>query len=150
MLNPYYISGLVEGQGGFTYTKMGGNVYPYFALRLSSADLPLLEKIKGFFKAGTIYKIEKRTYTMNNQAYTSGTMAFFKVYRMDELMKLVWHFADYPLIGKKAAAFKIWKEMVMLKAVNRKEDWPKLHELAAQLTKANGGKIKRPRKKNKA
>ena len=134
MLNPYFITGLLSGEGIFTYTTMGGNVYPYFALKASVADTALLEKVRGFWGgAGTIYKTPPNI--------------LLKVFRMEELMKLVWHFGDYQLEGKKAEAFKVWKEMVMIKTVNRKEDWPKLHDLAANLTKANGGKIKRPRKK---
>ncbi|MDO8505318.1 MAG: LAGLIDADG family homing endonuclease [bacterium] len=147
MINPYYVTGLIDGEGSFTYTKMGGNVYPYFAIKLNISDLPLLEKIKEFFNSGTIYQTPAQTYTMNDRSYTSGAMSFLKIFRMDELMNLVWHFLDYPLEGKKVEAFKVWKEMVMIKAVNRKEDWPKLHELALALSKANGGKIKRPRKK---
>lgn len=147
MLNPYYVSGLIDAEGTFTYTKMGGRVYPYFAIKLSVKDLPLLGKIKAFFGCGEIYRNPPRTYTVNGVAYTSGELVTLKVFRMDELMKLVRHFLDYPLEGKKAAAFKIWKDMVMTKVVNRKEDWPKLHDLALKLTQANGGKVKRPRKK---
>ncbi|OGL67100.1 hypothetical protein A3B21_04820 [Candidatus Uhrbacteria bacterium RIFCSPLOWO2_01_FULL_47_24] len=146
MINPHYISGLIDGEGTFTYTKNGGRVYPYFAIKLNVKDLPLLEKIKEFFGCGEIYHSPARTYTMNGFTYTSGELVNLKVFRMDELMKLVWHFLDYPLEGKKAEAFKIWKEMVMIKTVNRKEDWPKLHDLAEKLTLANGGKKKRPRK----
>ena len=148
MINPYYVTGLIDGEGSFTYTKMGGNVYPYFAIKLNIGDLRLLEKIQKFFEgAGVIYHMPSRTFRMNDVTYTGGALAMLKVFRMDELMRMVWHFSDYPLEGKKAEAFKVWKEMVMIKAVNRKEDWPKLHELAMQLTKANGAKIKRPRKK---
>lgn len=147
MINPYYVTGLIDGEGTFTYTKMGGNIYPYFAIKLNMGDLPLLEKVKEFFKGGTIYQTPARTYMMNDTSYTAGAMSLLKIFRMDELMKLVWHFSDYPIEGKKAGAFKVWKEMVMIKAVNRKEDWAKLHDLAAQLSKANGGKKKRLKKK---
>ena len=133
MLNPNYITGLINGEGIFTYTTMGGNVYPYFAVKGSTADTVLLEKVRQFFGgAGAIYKTRSTT--------------LLKVFRMGELMKLVWHFGDYPLEGKKAASFKVWKEMVMLKAVNRRSDWGRLHKLAEDLTKVNGGKKKKPRK----
>ena len=134
MLNPYYVTGLVNGEGIFTYTKMGGNVYPYFAIKGAKSDLALFEKVKMFFSSGAIYKV-------------TASSILLKIYRMDELIQFMWHFLDYPLEGKKAEAFKVWKEMVMIKAVNRKEDWPKLHELAIALSKANGGKTKRPRKR---
>ena len=134
MLNPYYVTGLLNGEGIFTYTTMGGNIYPYFGFKADVVDMQLLEKVRKFFGGvGAIYK--------------TGSNAMLKVFRMEELMKLVWHFGDYPLEGKKAEAFKIWKEMVMVKTVNRKEDWPKLHDLAAILAKANGGKRKHPRKR---
>lgn len=149
-LNPYFVSGLTEGEGSFSYWKSGGRVYPQFAIKLNIKDRPLIEKVQNFFEGiGSLYGAKARTYTLNDVVYTSGELSIFRVCQIGELMKLVWHFLDYPLEGKKAEAFKVWKEMVMIKAVNRKEDWPKLHDLAVELTKANGAKIKRPRKKNK-
>lgn len=150
MVNPYYITGLVDGEGSFTYSKnTNGKVYPYFAIKLNIADLPLLEKVREFFGGmGTIYKSPPRTYRLNDSTYTSGAMANLKIFRKDELLKLVWHFLEYPLEGKKAAAFQVWKEIVMLRVVNRPWDEARITARAAELTKANGGKIKKPRKKN--
>lgn len=146
MLNPHYVTGLVESGGIFTYTKMGGNVYPYFGIKMHASDLPLLNRIQEFL--GGIGAIYRATPKKSHAAAKAQGSVFFKVFRFDELTKLAWCFLEHPFEGEKAAVFKIWKDMVMLKTVNRKQDWPRLHELAAKLTKANGGKIKRPRRKN--
>lgn len=149
MLNPYFVSGLIDGEGSFTYWKQGGRVYPCFAIALNKRDRPLLEKVREFFNGmGELYTAKAVSVKYaDGREYISGERVMFRVTRLAELMKIVWHFLDYPLEGQKAAAFQVWKDMVMVKAVNRPWERERLNNLAIELTQANGGKIKKPRKK---
>lgn len=55
-LNPYYVSGLVDAEGCFTWKTYENNAYkagwgtqPLFHIVLHSRDKELLEKIQNFF-----------------------------------------------------------------------------------------------------
>lgn len=120
MLDPRYVSGLTEGIGSFTYSRASGTVALYFALRVPEKNRELLTGIRDFFGAG--------------QIYPAGDCLYFRINRHDELHRVVRHFDDYPLVGHKRAAFRIWREMVLLKARFRQPDRRRLQALAQKLS----------------
>lgn len=139
-LNPYFVTGLVDGEGSFTYWRQkSGEIQPCFELKLNIGDRKLVQRVKDFFDLGDIYfpKATNDVRGNNGRIYKGGPMVIYRVCRIDELLCLMWHFVEYPLCGKKQYAFKIWKEIVVLKKL--RENREILITLAEALTRANGG-----------
>jgi hypothetical protein len=124
-LDPWYVTGFVEGEGAFTFSRSGRQMALYFAIKLTGADGPILEAIQGFF--GGIGA---------SSGYTK-TAAYYRVCRRGDLDRIVEHFDMYPLRGVKASAYAIWREMVILKRAFRKPVREELDALAARLSAAS-------------
>ena len=122
-LDPWYVTGFAEGQGSFTYSRNGKQLSLYFSIKLSDADEPILTAVQSFFGGiGSIYYVQPRA------------SAYYRVCRREQLPIIVEHFDAYPLRGSKLAAYRIWREMVMLKQRFRQPDREELQDLAAQLS----------------
>jgi hypothetical protein len=117
-LHPWYVTGLVEGEGSFTYSRSGKQLAVYFTMK---RELTLLEDLRSFFGGiGTIYG-------------HGGTTSWRVTHRHD-LARLVVHFDRYPLRTKKADSYAVWREMVLLKQQFRKVDRDGLERLACELS----------------
>jgi hypothetical protein len=107
-LNPYYVTGLVEGEGSFyvgilprKLGKVDFEVKPSFSLSQHKKNRSLLFKLKDYFGCGTI-RFSKR-----DQTYK------FEVRTLKDLKeKILPHFEKFPLEGEKKKDFKILKEVV--------------------------------------
>ncbi|MCS7249287.1 MAG: LAGLIDADG family homing endonuclease, partial [Anaerolineales bacterium] len=70
MLSPWYVTGLVEGEGTFMVSfnrcpklRVGIETRPSFSVSLSERDLDLLKALQNFFGCGAIrYSRSDRTY----------------------------------------------------------------------------------------
>ncbi len=139
-LNPYFVTGLVDGEGSFTYwIQKNGFVQPRFELKMNIGDKELVESVQRFFGVGDIYfpKKNNKVHGRQGKVYVCGLLIVYRVCRIDELLRVLWHFVEYPLCGKKRNAFKIWKEIVFFKKMA--QDNNSLVVLAKALTRANGG-----------
>ncbi len=101
-LNPWYITGIVEGEGSFCVSftlkerlSVKIETRPSFSITLTKKDFELLKKIKDFFGCGFIrYSKGDRTYK-------------YEVRAIKELVKIIIpHFQKYPLMGIKNESFK--------------------------------------------
>ncbi len=118
---PWYVTGFTEGAGSFTFSRSGRQLLLVFAVRLPESNRPLLERLQRYFRAGRIYD--------------AGPGCLFRVNRPRELLRVVEHFDRYPLQGDKRAAYRIWREMVFLRATHHGSRPPKtLLDLAARLS----------------
>jgi LAGLIDADG endonuclease len=136
-LDPWYVTGFVEGEGAFTFSRSGRQMALYFAIKLTGADGPILEAIQGFFGGiGAIYRVAPRAAPTASSGYTK-TAAYYRVCRRGDLDRIVEHFDMYPLRGVKASAYAIWREMVILKRAFRKPVREELDALAARLSAAS-------------
>jgi hypothetical protein len=151
-LDPWYVTGFVEGEGVFTYSRSGRQMGLYFAIKLPDADRPLLERVQDFFGGiGKIYQVGAGAATPRTGL--TRTASYFRVTRRDELEHVVAHFDAYPLRGTKAGCYAIWRQMVLIKREFRRPARPQLDELAARLTAAsprNGGSRAQPDRRNGA
>jgi hypothetical protein len=101
-LNPYYVTGLVEGEGSFCVSfnirerlKIKIETKASFSISLNRKDLELLKMVQDFFKCGSIrYSNSDRTYKYEVRSIT------------DIKKKIIPHFEKYPLKGKKAESFR--------------------------------------------
>jgi hypothetical protein len=100
-LNPYYITGFVDGDGSFSVSilkraiyKTGWSINPVFTISLYGKDIDLLYRIQSFFGVGKI-TIHKR----------DGAV-YYSVNSIKDLINVIIpHFEKYPLITKKTSWF---------------------------------------------
>jgi hypothetical protein len=134
-LDPWYVTGFVEGEGAFTFSRSSTQLALYFAVKLTADDGELLVALQDYFGgAGRIYSVAPRAAPTARSGYTKKAR-YYRVCRRDELQRVVDHFDRYPLHGLKAASFAIWREMVRLKLENfRRPAREQMEELAARLS----------------
>jgi len=101
-INPWYITGLIEGEGCFSISftlrkklNLGIETRPSFSISLNYRDLPLIKEVHAYFQCGAVrYSRSDRTYK-------------YEVRSIGDLMNsIIPHFMQYPLIGSKANDFK--------------------------------------------
>nr|YP_010710811.1 hypothetical protein P2Z26_mgp05 [Gonatophragmium mori]WCZ71175.1 hypothetical protein [Gonatophragmium mori] len=104
-LNPYWITGFIEGEGSFhiNTNKNTNKMRPVFSIGLNQKDDKLLIRINKFFKEiGSIYKSN------------SNNSVELKVYKINNLNYLIEHLNNYPLQGFKSYNFTLWCDIVKL------------------------------------
>lgn len=132
MLNPWFVTGFCEGESAFTYSRSGKNINLYFAIKFNKEDSYLIQCIFDFFSVGKIYEVKPRL--PGNRSGNMKETAYYRVTRVRDLGEIARHFEHYPLQGKKAKAYKVWKEMLDLKTRFRRVDIDKLNYLARELS----------------
>ncbi len=112
MLDPWYITGLVEGEGCFRVSfnlraklKTKIEVRPSFSLSLK--DLSVIKELREYFGCGGI----RFSRTDNTYKYEVRSIA-------DLIEKIVPHFEKYPLKGKKSNDFNIFKKICKMIRMN--------------------------------
>jgi len=131
-LNPWYITGLTEGEGCFSVSfnlrkrlKVGIETRPSFSISLGKRDLALLKKIRDYFRCGGIrYSRGDRTYK-------------YEVRAVSELVKkIVVHFERYPLCGAKKGDFEKFAQICKMVRANlhlSQKYLPKIIKLAYEM-----------------
>ena len=132
-LDPWYVTGFTDGEGSFTFSRSSAQMALYFSIKLVATELPLLESIQRFFGVGTIYAVKARA-PIAAGAGAAKSASLYRVTRHDELDRVTDHFNEYPLRGKKAESYKIWRAMVALKRDFRGRNKADLEELALALS----------------
>ena len=107
-LNPWFISGLVEGEGCFSVSftlrkklKLGIETRPSFSISLNKRDLEMLKQVHAFFRCGAI------RFSKNDNTYK------YEVRSVSDLVeKTLPHFDDFPLQGSKKNDLDLFKRFV--------------------------------------
>lgn len=137
-LNPWYVTGLCDGEAAFTYHHAGGNFCVSFGFKQRADNKELVESIRAFFNyIGSIYYTKGSAPAKNSGNTSPGV--YFRVSRAGELSGIISHFDKYPLQSKKKLeAYKIWREMATHKIENfRTVDYDKMRALAERLSATN-------------
>ncbi len=110
-LNPYYISGFVDGEGCFAITlsrapskRHGVDARLLFEIELRADDVEILERIKETLGCGHLYRLDYRRYGW--KPHVKYKVSSFK--EIDE--KLIPFFERYHLQAKKRKSFKLFCE----------------------------------------
>ena len=103
-ISPWFISGYSDAEGCFNVglqKNPNGKFYvrPSFQIKVHSRDNLLLMQIKDYF--GGIGNI-----------YTNTNDSKFTVRSLDDILKIISHFDNYPLITKKKADFILFKQII--------------------------------------
>ena|SRR3989344_5850023 len=120
MLNPWYITGFVEGEGCFAINiskhktkKIRRDAWLSFEIELRGDDRPLLEQIQKYFGCGNVYNL-------NYDRYGWMPHAKYHLRGIENIRKiLIPFFRKYPLRGKKGKDFILFCKAV--KVFDRKE-----------------------------
>ncbi len=133
-LDPWFVTGFCDGEAAFTFSKAkNGNPTPYFSVKLTASDGTLLNKLKNYFGVGKVYACKPRAPTTNS-GWTKAAV-YYRVANKSGYKVIIKHFDTYPLQGKKAQQYDIWKRMVEHKAsCNRKPDLTVLQKLTTELS----------------
>src|SRR4051794_12482322 len=124
-LDPWYVTGLAESAGSFTFNRTANNITLVFSVKVSERDRELLEELQSFFGVGAIYGVR------------ASRSALFKTPRNDGLLVVEEHSPSYPLRTSKRTAGETGREMVALKPESsRRPPMEKLNALAEQLSAA--------------
>jgi hypothetical protein len=103
LLDPWYVTGLCDGEAAFTFSRSGNAFSLYFSICQRNDNREIIEKVQRYFKGiGTIYIRKEHN-------------AYFRVCRQDELMGVIDHFDKFPLQGKKKDVYRLWREMALEK-----------------------------------
>lgn len=104
MLNPWYVSGLAEGEGCFHVSfnireklKVGIETRPSFSISLNRRDLMLLQGVHQYFQCGAI------RYSKSDRTYKYESRSIF-----DLTSKIIPHFEKYALHGSKQNDFVLF------------------------------------------
>ena len=138
MLNPWYVTGFCDGEAAFTYSRAGGTLALYFAIKQRKDNQQIIEEIREYFHyVGNIYRQKESSLTKNSGA--SKPAAYYRVTRIGELKIIVDHFDKYPLQSKKKQeAYLVWRQMVTHKLENFRDiDYDILRKLAEKLSEMN-------------
>ena len=106
VLDPWYVTGLVEGEGCFCISiskhksnKLGVEARLMFEIEMIIDDKPLLETVKAFFDCGNVY-------ILNYERYNWRPHVKFAVKSQKDIFeKVIPHFQKYRLKGKKKRDF---------------------------------------------
>jgi len=102
-LDPWYVTGLCDGEAAFTFSRSGNVFALYFSICQRNDNREIIEKVQRYFKGiGTIYTRKEQN-------------AYFRVCRQEELMGVIDHFDKFPLQGKKQGVYRLWREMALEK-----------------------------------
>ncbi len=110
MLNPYYITGFVDGEGSFSisisprnFKNVKWEIRPSFSISQHKKSRSILFKIKDYFQCGTIRPNRKdNTYK-------------YEVRSVEELdKKIIPHFKKYPLQTDKKKDFEVFTSIIQI------------------------------------
>ena len=132
MLEPWYITGLIDGEGCFSVSfslrerlKLGLETRPSFALTLNVRDLALIKAVYAHFKCGGI------RFSASDSTYK------FEVRSIEDLVKYILpHFIKYPLVGSKRNDFEKFEQICRMVSANlhlNREHLIKIIELACDM-----------------
>jgi len=115
MLNPYYVTGFVDGEGSFSVTvsvrpklHWGIEIRPSFSISQNRKSRSILFQIKEFFNCGYIRPSRKD----NTYKYEVRSLK-------DLTTKIIPHFESYPLRTQKRKNFEKFKKIVLLMGENK-------------------------------
>lgn len=103
-ISPWFITGFTDAEGCFNVglqKNPNGKFYvrPLFRIKVHSRDSLLLLRIKNYF--GGIGNI-----------YTNSKDSNYTVRSLDEILKIILHFDNYPLITKKKSDYILFKQII--------------------------------------
>lgn len=138
-LDPYWVTGFTDAEGCFqikysesSQYRLKWRVQAVFQIKLHERDLPLLNRIKNFFRVGTLTR--------------AGTEVVYSVKSIKDLAEfIIAHFDSFPLLTKNSADFELFKQIVLIMANKghlNSDSFEKILSLRANLNLGMSEKLK--------
>jgi hypothetical protein len=110
-----WLSGFSDGEASFQLVigkgQKGKLVYrALFDIQLRNDDIDSLRLIQSYFGEGDVKEYA------NKRSNNAKPVAWFSIKKTMSLLKVIAHFDEHPMWGKKRHDFEIWKEGVLLLA----------------------------------
>lgn len=146
-LNPWYITGFVEGEGTFhvaiyqdSRMKSGLKFIPEFHINQSYLRQETLEEIKKYFVCGYIKHNHKKN-------IKDDTLVYVVRNRSDLQEKIIPFFEKYPLLSTKQKTFLLFRQIVLLISKGQHSTKSGAHKILHLAYKMNeGGKYRKVKK----
>ena len=114
-LSPYYVAGFIEGEGSFSVSigknreyRQGVQLHPEFAIELRADDREILERVLITIGCGKIYDCSYDRYGWYPHLK-------YKITGAKDMEEYLFPFLDrYPLQGKKAKVYKLFRTIVRM------------------------------------
>lgn len=129
MINPFFISGLTDGDGSFWITvtksktnKVGWAVSPYFSIAAAynPANLDMLNRINESWEGKGKVRLK---YFKNSEAYELEFIG------LNNCLSIRDHFDRYPLFTHKLVYFQLWSKVLNLMEQKHHLTWEGLSEI---------------------
>lgn len=120
-ITPENVAGLVVGEGSFYCEskpdpkyRLGWRIRPAFCVEMRADERVALEAIKTHLRCGRIYDLDFGRYKgYEERGWFPHSK--FRVTRLDDLAtKVIPFFDQHRLFGRKAIAYELWRELVLL------------------------------------
>lgn len=131
-LDPNYVTGFCEGEASFTFVRNGAGINLRFAIRLHESDRALIHSLRDFFAVGAIYEVGPRAPGPNSGR--TGPSFYYCATSVRDLLRIASHFESFPLRGRKAENFTVWRRMLELKTQRQRNNFSILQQLALTLS----------------
>ena len=142
MISADYIVGLTDGEGCFyvnvrppdkRYQRSKTGIETHFYIKLRKDDLPLLKKIKNFFRCGAIY-FQKEKRKNHSSCYR------FEINSQSDIHKVLIPFFDkHPLRSKKKKNYDIFRKIALMMKNNFYKNDESLKEILFLKSQMNSG-----------
>lgn len=145
-INPWYISGFVDGEGTFHISfarrpdlPKQWAIIPEFHVSQDFSRATVLKELQDYFKCGVVRE--------NHRGKLSDSTHVLVVRsRRDLIDKIIPFFKQYPLLSTKNDDFQIFSEIVELMEIGHHQTVKGFREIAKKAFKMNGGGRYRKRK----
>lgn len=109
MLNPWYVTGFVDGEASFGLTLSKTQFQISFKINLRADDRAILDQIQQFFGCGKVYPQRR----MKPDGRNGKPQFAYCITSCSDALKLIKHFDQYPLQAKKQRDYVVWREAVL-------------------------------------
>jgi histone H3/H4 len=129
LINPWYITGLVDGEGSFhialykdKHMKTAIKVIPEFHISQNYSSIRVLKEVKKYFQCGNI-----KANHQGNQKDQTYVLVIRN--RNDLAKKIIPFFQKYQLRTKKAKDFQIFSKIVQMMLLGKHQEIPGVKQI---------------------
>ena len=128
-----WFSGFMDGEGYFGIVPNGKGFMAQASIKLRNDDVGILNRIYKDTGIGKVYNnIPSQNYaTKGGEVHGQSK---WQVCDIEGCVKLIEIFDNYPLIGKKAKIYKLWREAVLYMNENGTKRNAKLDDLYSKMS----------------
>lgn len=130
-LNPWLITGFIDGEGSFTVSKTGISVKLELKVTQKEHSEKILHQIKEYFNCGSVVIDNRKTKTMKYRVSSLN----------DILTQIIPHLDKYPCLTSKFLNYQDWKKIAIKMMKKEHLTLAGLNDINLIITKMNKGRL---------